>query len=80
VVAAKIGDVVGPIKTQFGYHIIQVRAREERDLSQDQIDSAKSNAFSNWLKDYKESKKDKTTTNSIWANFVPSDPQTIFGY
>ena len=77
--AAKIGDIVGPIKTQFGYHIIQVRGREDRDLTQAQIDSAKSGAFSNWLKDYKESKKDKTTTNSIWANFVPSDPTTIFG-
>ncbi len=77
--AAKIGDIVGPIKTQFGYHIIQVRAREDRELTQSQIDNAKSSVFSNWLKDYKESKKDKTTTNSIWANFVPSDPQTIFG-
>jgi hypothetical protein len=77
--AAKIGDIVGPIKSQFGYHIIQVRAREDRPLTQAQIDTAKSGEFSNWLKDYKESKKDQTTTNSVWANFVPSDPQTIFG-
>lgn len=77
--AAKIGDIVGPIKSQFGFHVIQVRAREDRDLTQDQIDSAKSSEFATWLKDYKESKKDKTTTNSIWANNVPSDPQTIFG-
>ncbi len=76
---AEIGAIAGPIKTQFGYHIIQVRAREDRELSKDQIDSAKSGAFSNWLKDYKESKKSVTTTNSIWANYVPSDPQTIFG-
>jgi hypothetical protein len=77
--AAKIGDIVGPIKSQFGYHVIQVRAREDRDLTQDQIDSAKSGEFATWLKDYKDSKKDKTTTNSIWANYVPTDPQTIFG-
>jgi len=76
---AEIGAIVGPVKTQFGYHVIQVRAREDRDLTQTQIDNAKSGAFTNWLKDYKESKKDKTTTNSIWANFVPTDPQTIFG-
>ena len=77
--AAEIGAIVGPIKTQFGYHVIQVRAREERELTKDQIDNAKSGAFSNWLKDYKESKKAVTQTNSIWANFVPSDPTTIVG-
>jgi len=76
---ADIGAIVGPIKSQFGYHIIQVRAREERELTKDQIDQAKSGAFSNWLKDYKESKKSVTTTNSIWANYVPTDPSTIFG-
>ncbi len=76
---AEIGAIIGPVKSQFGYHIIQVRAREDRELSKDQLDNAKSSAFSNWLKDYKESKKDKTQTNSIWANYVPTDPQTIFG-
>jgi len=76
---ADIGTIVGPIKSQFGYHIIQVRAREDRELTKDQIDNAKSGAFSNWLKDYKEQKKSVTTTNSIWANYVPTDPQTIFG-
>jgi parvulin-like peptidyl-prolyl isomerase len=76
---AEIGAIVGPIKTQFGYHVIQVRAREERDLTQDQINQAKSSAFTSWLNDYKASKKDKTTTNSVWANYVPTDPQTIFG-
>ncbi len=75
----EIGAILGPIKSQFGYHVIQVRAREERELTQDQIDNAKSSAFTNWLKDYKESKKAVTTTNSIWANYVPTDPQTIFG-
>lgn len=76
---AEIGAIVGPIKSQFGYHIIQVRAREDRELNKDQMDNAKSSAFSTWLKDYKESMKDKTQTNSTWANFVPTDPQTIFG-
>ena len=76
----KLVTIVGPIKSQFGYHVIQVRAREDRELTQEQIDSAKSGAFSNWLKDYKESEEvGKTTTNSIWANFVPTDPATIFG-
>ncbi|MCC6893569.1 MAG: peptidylprolyl isomerase [Anaerolineae bacterium] len=76
---AEIDAIVGPVKTQFGYHIIQVRAREDRELTQDQIDNAKAGAFSTWLEEYKESKQGVTTTNSIWANYVPTTPQTIFG-
>src|SRR5262249_23319813 len=30
---ADIGALVGPVKSQYGYHIIQVRAREDRPLS-----------------------------------------------
>lgn len=76
---AEIDAIVGPVKTQFGYHIIQVRAREDRELTQDQIDNAKAGAFSTWLEEYKTSKQAVTQTNSIWANFVPTTPQTIFG-
>ncbi len=79
VTTAEIDAIVGPIKSQFGYHIIQVRAREDRELTTDQVDNAKAGAFSNWLKEYKESKKDQIQTTSVWANFVPKTPETLFG-
>jgi len=79
VTTAEIGALVGPVQSEFGYHIIQVRAREERELDETQINQAKASTFSTWLETYKESKKDVTQTNSIWANYVPRDPATIFG-
>src|SRR5262249_39552508 len=42
---ADIGALIGPVKTQFGYHIIQVRAREDRPLSDTDYDTALSNEF-----------------------------------
>ncbi|MEO8609778.1 MAG: peptidylprolyl isomerase [Chloroflexota bacterium] len=76
---AEIGAVVGPVKSEFGYHVIQVRAREDRDLSKDQIETAKENEFKSWLDDLKTSKADQTKTFDIWVNYVPTDPASPFG-
>lgn len=75
---AEIGAIVGPVKTEFGYHIIQVRARENRDLTEAQIDSAKTNLFNTWLENLKEEKQSQIEQSSIWANYVPSDPPSVF--
>ncbi len=76
---APIGELVGPVKTQFGYHIIQVRAREERDMDDTQMETARNNFFQKWLEDYRAAKKEVTQTFPAWADNVPSDPQTIIG-
>ena len=77
---AEIGAFVGPVKSQFGYHIIQVRARKEQELDDTQLQNAKNSAFDTWLKDYKTSKQDVTQTLSTWAGHVPTDPPaTILG-
>lgn len=68
---AQPGDVVGPIKTQFGYHIIQVEAREVRPLDDAASKAAQSKKLDDWL-------KDQSTKNSTqfpnWIDRVPDDP------
>jgi peptidyl-prolyl cis-trans isomerase D len=48
---AKVGEIVGPVKTQFGYHIIRVLGHEDRPLSDADFKTAKDTAFNNWLTD-----------------------------
>lgn len=79
VTSAAIGEIVGPVESEFGFHIIQVRAREERELAEDQIENAKESAFSTWLEDYKTSKQDQTKIEQNWVNYVPDDPPSPFG-
>jgi parvulin-like peptidyl-prolyl isomerase len=79
VVAAEIGAIVGPVQTEFGYHIIQVRAREDRELTEEQVSQAKEAEFSTWLEELKTSKAATTQTFSNWVNYVPSDPASPFG-
>ncbi|MBC6937734.1 MAG: hypothetical protein DWB42_18165 [Chloroflexi bacterium] len=76
---APIGEIIGPIQTEFGYHIIQVRAREDRQLTDSQYDTAKRNAFQTWLEDLRASKNDQIEIFSIWSDFVPDDPPSPFG-
>jgi len=79
VVSAEIGEVVGPIETEFGFHVIQVRAREDRELTDDQVEQAKNTAFQAWLDELKTAKADQTQRfDNTWFNNVPTDPVSPF--
>lgn len=68
----KIGEISQPVKTQFGYHIIQVLAHANIPLDASGYDAAKQTAFSAWLT--KARGEDKVVTYDNWQNLVPTDP------
>jgi parvulin-like peptidyl-prolyl isomerase len=46
----KVGEISQPVKTQFGYHIIQVLARDpHHPLDTQQLEQAKEQAYQSWL-------------------------------
>ena len=67
-----IGQISEPVKTQFGYHIIQVIAREELPLSADQLEQKKQTAFDEWIQSIRDSAD--ITINDIWKTRVPTEP------
>jgi parvulin-like peptidyl-prolyl isomerase len=71
VLEAPIGEIVGPIKTEFGYHIIEVRAREEREIEEAQLPSLKSQVFGKWLEQLKADNPDAIQIFDNWVNYVP---------
>jgi peptidyl-prolyl cis-trans isomerase C len=42
---AEIGTIVGPVESDFGFHIIQVRAIEERELDDSQREQVRASRF-----------------------------------
>lgn len=68
----KVGEISQPIKSQFGYHIIQVLAHEDVPLDANAYQQAKDTAFNDWLKNA------RTTYNVVtydnWQNIVPTEP------
>ncbi len=47
--ALKVGEISQPVKSSFGYHIIQVIGHEDRPLSQTAYVEKKSTIFNDWL-------------------------------
>jgi peptidyl-prolyl cis-trans isomerase D len=68
----QIGEIGKPVKSQFGYHIIQVLGHEDRPLTDEQINQAKQNAVTEWLAKVKE--ESNITTYDFWKNIVPTEP------
>jgi peptidyl-prolyl cis-trans isomerase C len=74
---ADIGALIGPVKTQFGYHVIQVRAREDRPLSDTDYNNALNNEFATYLKTLRADPKTNVQVFDAWTDNVPTQPQFV---
>ncbi len=70
--ALKIGEISAPVKSDFGYHIIQVIARQTRPLTATELQTARDAVFGKFLSDLRTT--DKVVTYDIWKTNVPTDP------
>jgi parvulin-like peptidyl-prolyl isomerase len=68
-----IGEIGKPVKSQFGYHIIQVLGHDELPINASQFQQKRDTAFTEWLA---KAKSDATiTTNEAWPQLVPDAPE-----
>lgn len=87
-----IGEFVGPVRSEFGYHIIQVLDREVRDVSPGELDSRRNEQFNLWLdgeitlariqrrENWQEFIPEEPTYNDLLSDIMPEyDPNTGFG-
>src|SRR5258706_7885156 len=75
-----IGEIGKPVKSQYGYHIIQVIAREERPATASQYEQNRQTAFTDWLtKTSGDATEAKTLTayDDVWKADIPALPDTI---
>jgi parvulin-like peptidyl-prolyl isomerase len=67
----EIGVYLGPIQTDDGWHIIQVRAREDREMTDDEFERAQQSE----LQDFIEAARDAAGGNieifNTWIDYVP---------
>ncbi|NPV66985.1 MAG: hypothetical protein HPY64_07560 [Anaerolineae bacterium] len=70
VLAAAVGDLIGPVQTEYGYHVIQVLDSRVQMLTPDQYDEIKAVHFQNWLR----REVNAVEVNEIWRQAYPADP------
>jgi len=72
----KSGDITTtPVQSQFGYHVIQLIAKQSRPLGADAYQAAKDNAFQDWLDAARE--EYGVETYDIWQQRIPTEPNFI---
>jgi parvulin-like peptidyl-prolyl isomerase len=70
--ALKVGEISQPVKSDFGYHIIQVIARQNRPLSEDEWKQARDTAFAEFLQNLRT--EYNVTIMDDWLPYVPEEP------
>ncbi len=67
-----VGETSEPVKSTYGFHIIQVLGHEERPLDNSTFEELKSTTFTKWLTEQQEAAT--ITKIDDYASLVPSEP------
>lgn len=70
------GDITTtPVQSQFGFHIIQLVAKQDRPLDASAVKTAKDTAFQEWLTTARE--EYGVETFDVWQSRVPTEPNFV---
>lgn len=70
--ALKVGEISQPVQSEYGYHIIQVIARQDRPLNEEEWQQARDAAFAEFLQGLRE--EYAVTIMDDWLPYVPTEP------
>ena len=70
--AGEVGDIVGPVQSEFGWHIIEILGHEDRELGDSDFRSAVALAFDEWLGTSRDAAE--VTIRDYWIERVPAPP------
>ncbi len=68
-----VGEISAPIQSEFGYHLIWVLGREEKQISESEFVQQQQTKFKEWIGTLREASE--ITIDDYWKQIVPSDPE-----
>ena len=71
---AEIGKLVGPVQSEFGYHILQVRSKDLRsgDEFSGQLERVKQRELELFVENLREQNADQYEIYDAWLNYIPN--------
>ncbi len=66
-----IGEISEPVQTQFGYHILQVRGREERAIAPNDRSRVLQATYAEWIKRVREENAANVVISDNWLDYMP---------
>lgn len=70
--AGEVGEILGPIETDFGFHLIEILGQELRDLDEYSFQLAVQNTFNTWLIEVHRTAAIEISKN--WLERLPDPP------
>lgn len=70
---AEIGAIVGPVESEFGFHILQVRSKERRAGAEEDVqrERAREQALDELIDELREQHDDEITLLDNWLDHIP---------
>lgn len=75
--ALEIGEISEPVQTEFGFHIIQVRGREEREATELEYENALDVQFEAYIDELRAAEGTNIEIYDVWTSNVPQEPVFI---
>jgi peptidyl-prolyl cis-trans isomerase D len=69
-----VGDISDPVKSQFGYHIIQLLGHENRPLTDTDFATYRNTKFQDWVTKLRTDHSKDIQQYATWNQDVPKDP------
>lgn len=73
-----IGETLGPVETEDGWVVMQIRSRETRELDDFDRDTVTGRALSEWLEEQRASEENTFETFDTWTANVPTSPVFLY--
>ena len=70
---AEIGEIAGPVESEFGFHVLQVRSKEQRSgvEVESQRERAKQQELQQLKERLREDQVDSFEIHDIWLDHIP---------
>lgn len=76
----EVGEIVGPVQTTYGFHIIEIMGHELREMSQEDINIALNQALVDLLFEIKAPAEEAgdIVLSEDWIKYTPDDPKPVY--